>query len=82
MTSQQVTNLLGVNPVSLSSTSYGVEEHYCVTGKGRDVFLAVRFIDNNLIAKHIYSVGIDDVKGQTGDCSKFVKLGSYTPLTQ
>ena len=80
MTRQQVTNLLGVNPVSSGSTSYGIEEHYCVTGKSRDVFLAVRFIDNSFVAKHIYSVGIDDVKGQTGHCSKFVKLGSYTPF--
>ena len=51
-------------------------------GTQRDVFLAVRFIDNALVEKHIYSVGIEDVKGQTGHCSKFVKLGSYDPFNR
>lgn len=53
------------------------EWHYCATGRGADEFLALFFFEGKLIAKKNYTVTLQDTRGITGSCEKFIKMGNY-----
>ena len=70
MTTEEVLEIMG-EPV-ISELDRNVEEwHYCKTGI-KDKYLAIFFVDNKVSAKIFYTQS----KG-SGDCSLFVKTGSY-----
>ena len=58
------------------------EWHYCTTGTGSDQFVAIMFDNDQNGVPRVsslknYAVTLDDVGGATGDCSRFVKRGTY-----
>ena len=70
MSTDEVLKIMG-EPV-ISELDRNVEEwHYCKTGI-KDKYLAIFFVDNKVSAKIFYTQS----KGG-GDCSLFVKTGSY-----
>ena len=75
MTTAQVTSLMG--PPATKEQGGGVEEwHYCRTGQQFDEFVTAFFRQGRLVNATNYRVGAAD-GGREGDCSQFVKRGSY-----
>lgn len=76
MSKDEVYQIMGTP--SASEFDKGVEEwHYCATGTYTDEFVAFYFNDGKVVAKTSYTVTTTDVGGVTGDCSKFIKRGTY-----
>ena len=70
MTTGEVLKIMG-DPV-ISEIDRNIDEwHYCKTGF-KDKFLALFFVDNQIIAKKQYNTD----EG-LGSCEKFVKMGTY-----
>ena len=53
------------------------EWHYCTTGSEADELLPLFFFDDRLIAKKNYTVTLQDTRGISGSCEKFIKMGNY-----
>ena len=75
MTPNEVLKIMG-EPI-VSELDKNVETwHYCNTGDGLfnndDTYLALFFVDNNLIAKTFYTQD-----KEIGSCENFVKKGNY-----
>lgn len=76
MNKAEVETIMG--PPIKSDFRQNVEEwHYCKTGTGSDEFLALFFYEKKLVEKLNYTVTIDDTKGVTGSCDKFIKMGNF-----
>ena len=76
MTKQEVVDIMG-SPAA-SEFASGVEEfHYCSTGTGSDKFVAFFFVDGKVLSKTSYTVTEVDVGYTYGNCSKFIKRGTY-----
>jgi len=76
MTKSEVESIMG-QPVKSDFYKKVEEWHYCATGMGADEFIALFFHDNLLIAKKNYTVTIQDTRGISGSCEKFIKMGNY-----
>ena len=80
MTKEEVIDLLG-DPV-LSELYYNVDEfHYCKSGRFKDAYVVLFFIDNTLISKEQFfgNMIIDDIDNvkHTGNCENFIKNQDY-----
>ena len=79
-TKEEVIDLLG-EPV-LSELYYNVDEfHYCKSGRFKDAYVVLFFIDNKLISKEQFlgNMIIDDIKNvkHIGNCASFIKNQDY-----
>lgn len=45
--------------------------------QGADEFVALFFFDDKLLAKKNYTVTLQDTRGITGSCEKFIEMGNY-----
>ena len=80
MTKEEVIDLLG-EPV-LSDLYYNIDEfHYCKSGRFKDAYVVLFFIDNKLISKEQFlgNMIIDDIKNvkHIGNCASFIKNQDY-----
>lgn len=75
MSKYDVSRLLG-HPIKTDFSGNVEEWHYCKTDFSADEFLALFFFEEKLIEKVNYTVTVKEAKGY-GDCSKFIKRGSY-----
>lgn len=76
MTKSEVEAIMG-QPVKSDFYKKVEEWHYCATGSGADEFVALFFFEDKLIAKKNYTVTLQDTRGITGSCEKFIKMGNY-----
>jgi len=76
MTKNEVEAIMG-QPVKTDFYKNVEEWHYCSTGRGADEHLALFFYDGKLIAKKNYTVTLQDTRGISGSCEKFIKMGNY-----
>jgi hypothetical protein len=83
MAQGDVLRIMKAAPVKKEIFSPTREEwHYCATGTGSDQFVAIMFDNDQNGVPRVsslknYAVTLDDVGGATGDCSRFVKRGTY-----
>jgi hypothetical protein len=73
---EQITEVMG-DPVQKFTIHDMDEWHYCANGINADKFVTLYFDGGALIQRGTYYVTIEDTAGETGDCSKFVRQGSY-----
>jgi outer membrane protein assembly factor BamE (lipoprotein component of BamABCDE complex) len=76
MTKSEVEAIMG-QPVKSDFYKKVEEWHYCSTGSGADELLALFFYEGKLIAKKNYTVTLQDTRGISGSCEKFIKMGNY-----
>jgi len=84
-TKEEVIDLLG-EPV-LSELYYNVDEfHYFKSGRFKDAYVVLFFIDNKLISKEQFlgNMIIDDIKNvkHIGNCASFIKNQDYKIPTE
>jgi hypothetical protein len=66
MTKNEVESIMG-QPIKSDFYKKVEEWHYCATGIGADEFIALFF----------HTVTIQDTRGISGTCEKFIKMGNY-----
>lgn len=76
MTKNEVEAIMG-KPVKSDFYKKVEEWHYCATGAGADEHLALFFFEDKLLAKKNYTVTLQDTRGISGSCEKFIKMGNY-----
>ena len=76
MTKNEVEAIMG-RPVKSDFYKNVEEWHYCSTGSSADEHLALFFYNGKLIAKKNYTVTLQDTRGISGSCEKFIKMENY-----
>jgi outer membrane protein assembly factor BamE (lipoprotein component of BamABCDE complex) len=76
MTKSEVESIMG-QPTKSDFYKKVEEWHYCSTGLSADEFISLFFYDNKLVAKKNYTVTLQDTRGISGTCEKFIKMGNY-----
>ena len=80
MTTEDVSNIMG-EPILADSYNSIDEWHYCKTGRLKDAYVILFFIDNKLISKQqlLGNMFIDDIKNisRFGNCANFIKKQDY-----
>ena len=78
MSPEDVTRVMGADPVRSEFSDGILEWHYCRTGFGEvDQFVAFFFVNDSVIESRNYSVTLRDTGGAIGSCVNFIKMGTY-----